>query len=48
MMMNNANNYKLDLLAEDNEYKNGFQLAIEFQKTDVVNLLKRKIPSIAF
>ena len=47
IMMNNAKSFKLDLTAIDKGNRTGFQLAEHFRKKDVVNLIKRKMPSIA-
>ena len=38
---------ELDLKAEDSNGKTGYQLARIYRKTDVVNLIQTKMPSLA-
>ena len=47
-MMINAESYKIDLTAKDLEGETGFQLAKGSGKMDIVNIMKRKMPKIAF
>ena len=47
MMIDNATSYTLDLTAKEATGKTGFQFAKDFRETNVVNLIKRKCPSIA-
>ena len=46
-MIDNSVLFGLDLTIRDNWGKTGFQLAQRFEKTDVINLIKEKMPSIA-
>ena len=48
MMIENMQSFNLDLEAKDNAGKSGFQLAKIFKKFYVVNLIKKKMPCIAF
>ena len=47
MMINNSESLKLDLAARTNSGKTGFQLAQDCDRTDVVNLIRSKMPRIA-
>ena len=47
-MISNSNSLKLDLTARDNEGKTGFKWARDMGKSEVVNLIKSKMPNIAF
>ena len=47
LMIDNSRDYKFDLEAKDNDGKTGFQLAEDFKKLCVVDLIKRKLPIIA-
>ena len=40
--------FKIDLSVKDNHNRNGFHLAKENRKTDVVNLIESKLPVLAF
>ena len=48
MMMDNSELFKLDLVAKDNTGQTGYMLAKHVRKRYVVNLINRKMPSIAF
>ena len=47
MMMDNAEYIKIDFTSKDNDGKTGFQHARHYLRTDVVNLIKNKMPWIA-
>ena len=47
MMIDNAKSFKLDLLIKDNNGRTGFQCAKDCGSTDVVKIIKRKMPKIA-
>ena len=47
MMMEQSESLELDLKAEDSEGRTGYQLARCYRKTDVVNLIQTKMPSLA-
>ena len=40
--------FKIDLSKKDNRDSNGFHLAKENRKTEVVNLIESKLPILAF
>ena len=44
-MLDNAEFFGLDLTAKDNFGRTGFQIAKQYMHTDVINLIKRKMPS---
>ena len=46
IMIENSDSIGLDLRLRDNDGKTGFQLAQEYQQTDIINLIKMKIPKI--
>ena len=48
MMMNYANSFKIDLVAKNWTGKTGFSWAESIGENDIVNLIKRKMPEIAF
>ena len=48
MMISKSESLKLDLTARDNDGKTGFQLAQDEGKSKVVNLIKSKMPNLAF
>ena len=45
-MLNNAENFKIDLAAEDKSGRTGLKLAKMFSSGDVVELIKRKVPNM--
>ena len=51
MMIEQSESFQLDLKAKDSDSKTGYQRAKEYakyhRKTDVVNLIKTKMPSLA-
>ena len=47
-MISNSDSFNLDLTARDNDGKTGFQLAQDEEESEVVNLIKSKMPNIAF
>ena len=47
MIIENSEFYKVEVTAEDNCGRTGLQYAKHYGNTDVVNLIKRKCPSIA-
>ena len=47
-MMDNAESFKLELTAKTRYGETGFQLAKQTKEYDVINLIKRKMPSIAY
>ena len=47
MMINNSESLNLDLVARDIIGRTGFQWALEMGFTDVVNLIRSKMPRIA-
>ena len=47
-MIDNFELFGLDLTLKDNQGRTGFQLAQLSQRTDMINLIKRKMPSIAY
>ena len=47
MMIENAEIFKIDLIVKTDAGKTGFQLATMRGNHDVINLMKRKMPSIA-
>ena len=48
-MIDNFELFGLDLITlKDNQGRTGFQLAQLSQRTDMINLIKRKMPSIAY
>ena len=48
LAINNAISLNIDLKATDNENNNGLEMAEENGKTEIVNLLKRKLPNDIF
>ena len=48
MLINNSESLKLDLTAKDKYGRNGFKCAQLYRQTDVVNLIRTKMPQIAF
>ena len=48
MMITNYQSLNLDLTARDRDGRTGFQLARDFQRFDVENIIKTKVPKIAF
>ena len=46
LFINNCKLFKLDLTARNNEGRTGYQVAEFFELTDVVNLIKSRMPSI--
>ena len=48
LLINNSEAFKLDLTATDNVGKTGFKWAQDNVKYEVVNLIKSKMPNIAF
>jgi ankyrin repeat protein len=47
MMIDNAESFNFDLMAKDKEGRTGFMLVKHYGRPDVMNLIKRKLPSIA-
>ena len=47
IMIDNSKTFGLDLTLKNNDGKTAFQLAQQYQQTDIINLIKRKMPSIA-
>ena len=47
-MMKNAKDFKIDLTAKDLNGKTGFQLAEKHVNKDITNIIKIKMPIIAF
>ena len=47
MMIELSESLELDLKAEDKHGRTGYKLAKEFRKTDVVNLIRTKMPCLA-
>ena len=47
MMMKNADFFKIDLIVRDDSGRTGFQLATLNKRNHVIELIKRKMPSIA-
>ena len=47
MMIELSESLELDLKAEDKRGRTGYKLAKEFRKTDVVNLIRTKMPCLA-
>ena len=47
-MISNSDSFNLDLTARDNDGKTGFQLAQDEEESEVVYLIKNKMPNIAF
>ena len=45
-MIDNSELFGIDLTLKDNYGNSGFDLAQQNQKTDTINLIKRKMPSI--
>ena len=48
MMIENAESSKLDLKIKANDGRTAFQLAEFAERTDIVNLIKRKLPTGTF
>ena len=48
MMIVNLDSSNLDLTIRDNQGETGFNFAEKFGKVDIVNLIKKEMPSIAF
>ena len=48
IMINNSESFNLDLTARTNRGNTGFQLAQKSRKTGVVNMIRTKMPQIAF
>jgi len=48
IMINNSESFNLDLTARDNRGRTGFQLAKLQRNTEVVNMIRIKMPQIAF
>merc|ERR1712038_1632112 len=48
IMINNSESFNLDLTARDNRGRTGFQLAKLQRNTEVVDMIRIKMPQIAF
>ena len=48
MMINYADSFKIDLVAKDLDGQTGFSWAKLLGESDVVDVIKRKMPKIAF
>ena len=46
IMINNSESVNLDLTARDNDGKTGFDWAQDLRKTDVINLIRTKMPQL--
>ena len=47
MMLDNAKSFKIDLTVKDDRGRTGYQLAFQYNETRTINLIKRKMPSVA-
>ena len=47
-MIQYAKTYKLDLKKKNNHGETGFQIAKSLGNTDIVTIIKKKMPTIAF
>ena len=48
MIIDNAESFKIDLTKTDNSGRTGFQRAKDNGKNDIVNIIKERMPNIAF